>query len=259
MNKSYTKIILSILIIVFFTKVSAVEKEDYQQKLLAADKVNLLVKEQLDRGVPDSKMLREGINEELIRLDLIIQEARNSGFDKQPLTKLHADLANYGSVAKDYLQEWIKNHPITEDTMKKEYSDWMANMGNTEYLLRDILVKTEEEAKGVIARLKENEKFEIIASKQTLDMRSRARGGLQDWVGVGFLDKAIASSVSKLSKGKWTTEPVKAANGWHVLLLEDSKPFVPSSFELVKPQIKQNLEQKSIKVYIDKLRTMKKK
>ena len=253
------KVIVSILIIGFISKATAAEKEDYQNRLLTADKVNLLVKEQLDRGVPDSKTLREGINEELIRLDLIMQEARNSGFDKQPLTKLHAELASQGSIAKDYLQEWIKNHPITEDMMKKEYSEWISNMGNTEYLLRDILVKSEEEAKGVIARLKENEKFEIIASKQTLDIRSRARGGLQDWVGVGFLDKAIASSVSKLPRGKWTTEPVKAANGWHILLLEDSKPFVASSFESVKPQIKQNLEQKSIKAYIDGLRAMKKK
>jgi hypothetical protein len=48
---------------------------------------------------------------------------------------------------------------------------------------------------------------------------------------------------SGLGKGKYTETPVKTDFGYHVILLEDSRPLTPPPFDQIKPQIAQRLQQ----------------
>jgi peptidyl-prolyl cis-trans isomerase C len=60
--------------------------------------------------------------------------------------------------------------------------------------------------------------------------------------------------VSKLEKGKFTKEPVKTQFGYHVILLEDSKPVEAPPMEEVKPQLSQQLQQQNVKKHLDALK-----
>jgi len=60
--------------------------------------------------------------------------------------------------------------------------------------------------------------------------------------------------VSKLEKGKFTQEPVKTQFGYHVILLEDTKPIEAPPLEEVKPQLAQQLQQQNLKKQLDALK-----
>jgi peptidyl-prolyl cis-trans isomerase C len=60
--------------------------------------------------------------------------------------------------------------------------------------------------------------------------------------------------VRKLDKGKFTQEPVKTQFGYHVIMLEDSKPIEAPPLEAVKPQLTQQLQQQNVKKQLEALK-----
>ena len=57
-----------------------------------------------------------------------------------------------------------------------------------------------------------------------------------------------------LKKGEYTKEPVKSQFGWHVIKLDDVRDMKVPSFEELKPQLQQRLQQQSIQKAINDLR-----
>ena len=64
----------------------------------------------------------------------------------------------------------------------------------------------------------------------------------------------FGAAVSKLEKGKFTTEPVKTQFGYHVILLEDSRPIEAPPLEAVKPQLTQQVQQQTVMKQMDELK-----
>jgi peptidyl-prolyl cis-trans isomerase C len=60
---------------------------------------------------------------------------------------------------------------------------------------------------------------------------------LTDWVNATDLLPALAQSVKTEAKGKLFPKPIKSDAGWHVLQVEDVRPFKAPSFTDVKPQL----------------------
>ena len=67
--------------------------------------------------------------------------------------------------------------------------------------------------------------------------------------------KPFGDAVTALSKGKFTETPVKTDFGYHVILLEDSRPLTPPPFDQIKPQIAQRLQQEQIQKFVTDLRS----
>ena len=65
----------------------------------------------------------------------------------------------------------------------------------------------------------------------------------------------FGAAVSKLEKGKFTVRLVKTQFGYHVILLEDSKPIEAPPLEAVKPQLSQQLQQQNVMKQLDALKT----
>jgi peptidyl-prolyl cis-trans isomerase C len=57
-----------------------------------------------------------------------------------------------------------------------------------------------------------------------------------------------------LEKGKFTETPVKSQFGWHVIRLDDTREAAFPSFEEVKPQLKQRMEQAKMQQFQEDLR-----
>ncbi|HRF10798.1 MAG TPA: peptidylprolyl isomerase, partial [Candidatus Accumulibacter phosphatis] len=125
---------------------------------------------------------------------------------------------------------------------------------NTEYKLRHILVEQEDEAKTIIANLKKGAKFEELA-KQSKDPGSKDKGGDLGWNSTASYVKPFGDAVGSLSKGKYTETPVKTDFGYHVILLEDSRPLTAPPFDQIKPQLTQRLQQEQIQKYVNDLRS----
>ena len=64
----------------------------------------------------------------------------------------------------------------------------------------------------------------------------------------------FAQALTKLSKGKMTTAPVKTQFGYHIIRLDDVRETQLPTLEEVKPQIMQQLQQQKIAKYQQELR-----
>jgi peptidyl-prolyl cis-trans isomerase C len=64
----------------------------------------------------------------------------------------------------------------------------------------------------------------------------------------------FAAALAALQKGKLTQEPVKTQFGYHVILLEDSRPIEAPPFEQVKPNLSQQVQQQNLKKQLDDLK-----
>ncbi len=174
---------------------------------------NAFVAEQKAQGAPDSPELQNAVKEELVRRELLTQEAKKKGLDKKPEIQGQMELAKQAVLIRAYLSDYVRANPVSEDKLKKDYEAIKASLGNTEYKVRHILVASEDEAKGIIAKLEKGDKFADLA-KQSKDPGSKDNGGELGWSAPNAYVKPFSEAMTKLKKGEYTKTPVtKHAGG----------------------------------------------
>ena len=216
-------------------------------------RIDVRVKVAATQGQPDSPDLRKAIREDMINLEVMSQEAVKLGLSKDNEVVQQTELARQSVLAGAFVQNYTKNHPISESQLKQEYDNLKSKMGEKEYNVRHILVDTEAEAKAIIAQLDKKAKFEKLAEKSK-DAGSAERGGSLDWAVPNNFVPPFASAMTKLKKGEYTKEAVQSQYGWHVIKLDDVRDLKAPPFEEVKPQLQQRLHQQAIQKEIADLR-----
>lgn len=222
-------------------------------KTIPKIRADALVAAQAGQGQPDSPELRKMVREELIRRELLFQESVAKGFEKKPEVLPQLMLARQGVLINAYVGDYVRNHPVTDETLKKEYETIKLQLGNKEYKVRHILVEKEDEAKDIIAKLQKGEKFEDLA-KQSKDPGSRERGGDLGWAAPSNFVKSFSAAMIALEKGKFTEAPIKSDFGYHVIMLDDTRELKLPTFEEAKPQLAQRLQQQVVEKHITELR-----
>lgn len=214
-------------------------------KAIPASKVDQVVKQVVAQGQqPDSPQLREMIKKDLIGREVLIQEADKQGFGTKAEVKAAIENARQSIIINAMLADYLKKNPVKEADMKAEYDKYKAAMGEKEYHSRHILVATEQEAKDIIAKLKNGGKFEELA-KVSKD-GSANNGGDLGWMTPGKLVKPFADAMVALKNGEITQTPVKTEFGFHVIKMEESRAVKLPSFEEVKGQINEGMQQRKI-------------
>jgi len=217
--------------------------------------VDLVVKQASRSGQPDTPEARKAIIERLALQAVIAQEAIAKGLDKTPEVAEQIDTIKQTVLANAYVQDLVKNSAVTDEMVKAEYDRIKSTITGTEYKARHILVEKESEAKDIIATLKKDPgAFEKLAKQKSKDQGSKANGGELGWFDPGRMVPEFGTAVTKLDKGKFTQEPVKTQYGYHVILLEDSKPIEAPPIEEVKPQLSQQLQQQNVMKQLDALK-----
>ena len=222
---------------------------------ISKSRVDLLVKQGGAQGQPDNADTRKAILDQLTMQMVIAEEAVKKGLDKTPDVAEKLELVKQSILANAYVQDYIKNNPVTEEAMKAEYERIKATITGTEYKARHILVEKEAEAKDIIAKLKKDAgAFAKLAKEKSKDPGSGAQGGDLGWFDISRMVPEFGAAVSKLEKGAITQEPVKTQFGYHVIQLEDSKPVEAPPFDEVKPALSQQLQQQNLMKQLDDLK-----
>jgi peptidyl-prolyl cis-trans isomerase C len=214
---------------------------------------DLLVKERLSQGQPDTPELRNAIREELNTRELLAREAKKKGLDKSPDVKTQMELAAQTVLVRDFVSEWVKENPVPDAALRKEYDQIKSQIGDKEYKVRHILVEKEADANEIIAALQKGDKFEKLAERSK-DPGSKDKGGDLDWNAPGNFVKPFSDAMVATPKGKFTTKPVQTQFGWHVIMVEDVREAKIPSFEEVKPQLQQRMQAQMLDQYFRELR-----
>jgi peptidyl-prolyl cis-trans isomerase C len=205
------------------------------------------------QGRGDSEEMRQAVKEELVRREILSQEAAKKGFDKKADVQNQMELARQGVLIGAYLNDYVRTHPVTAEQIQKEFDAIKARLGDKEYKVRHVLVETEAEGKAIIEKLAKGEKFDDLA-KQSKDPGSKDRGGDLGWANRAAYVKPFSDAMVLLEKGKYTKTPIRSDFGWHVIQLDDTRDLKLPDFEEAKPQITQRLQQALVQRHIEELR-----
>ncbi len=217
-------------------------------------RADAIVKQVVAQGQQkDSPELRDLIKKDLISREVLMQEAEKQGYAKSADVKQQMENARQALVVQAMVGDYVKKNPVKEADVKAEYDRFVKETGDKEYHVRHILLENEADAKAVIAKLKGGAKFEELA-KQSKDPGSAANGGDLDWAPPSAFVKPFSDAMTALQKGQFTETPVQTQFGYHVIKLEDSRAAKVPSFEEVKPQIAESLQQQKLQAYQQELK-----
>jgi peptidyl-prolyl cis-trans isomerase C len=222
-------------------------------KIVPKSRSDILAAGQMRQGIPDSPELRKQIGEELVRREILSQEAVKKALDKKPEVQVQLDLARQDVLVGAYLNEYARTHPVTEAAIKTEYEVVKAKLGDKEYKARHVLVEKEDEAKAIIDSLKKGAKFEDVA-KQSKDPGSKDRGGELGWANRASFTKPFADAMVQLAAGKYTETPIMSEHGWHVIQLDETRDLKLPSIDEAKGQISQQLQRRMVQQHGEELR-----
>ncbi|QYF93164.1 peptidylprolyl isomerase [Massilia sp. PAMC28688] len=222
-------------------------------KPIPNSKIDLIVKQVVAQGKQtDTPQLRDAIKRDLINREVLIQEADKQGFGTRADVKAALDNARQSIIINAMLADYVRKNPVKEADARAEYERYKSQMGDKEYHARHILVPTEEEAKGVIAKLKTGSKFEDLAKAQSKD-GSAANGGDLDWASPANFVPEFSKAMVELKKGAITEVPVKTQFGYHVIKLEDSRAAKIPAFDDVKQQVVEQMQQRKLAQFREEL------
>lgn len=212
-----------------------------------------------DKLPPEAK---KQILEQLVNMRLLAQKAIDDGIEKDPsyveaITRIKSSLA---------LEVWQKNEidkiKVTEADKKDFYEKNKARFAEPEtFEASHILVKTEAEAKDIIAQLNKaankTEKFAEL-SKKSLDTATAKNNGSLGRFAAEQMVPQFGAAVKTLAKGTFTKTPVQTQFGYHVIYLKDKFPPKTFTYNEVEKNIKQVLVgeelNKKIKTLVEDLR-----
>ncbi len=248
-----TSRILAVLLASVAFSAQAADPASVNGKPIKQSLVDYIVKDATARGQKVDDNVRAMVINKMISSELIVQEAQKAGIDKQADYIAKEELMSRELLVNTYLQDYIKKNPISDATLKAEYDKFKAAVGDKEFKASHILVKTEQEAKDVIAQLAKGGDFAKIAKDKSLDS-SKEKGGDLGWFSPANMVRPFSDAVMKLQKGLYTTVPVQTQFGWHVIKLEDTRAAQPPAFDKVKDEIRNGMQKQQLEKLVADLR-----
>lgn len=220
--------------------------------------LDLNLKGAISQGQKDSPELRKVMTEELINRELIAQAAIKEGLEKNidlpdQITQLKQNL-----LLQAYLENHFKKEPITEAKLREEYDKQKKLMGDNstaiQYKVSQIILPTESEAAGIIARLQKGESFSKMAKEYSSDGSSKEQGGAIGWILPQQILRPIADVMVNLNKGAVNNSPIQIQGGWVIVKVEDKRTMKVPTFDESKNQIRQALVQQYLQETVKRLR-----
>jgi peptidyl-prolyl cis-trans isomerase C len=195
---------------------------------------------------------RDQALENLVRAQVIAEQAEKDGLTKNPDTAALLELSRLNVLQQALSEKYLKDKKATDQEMRAEYETQVSAMSRTEYHARHILVATSAFADKVVKDLEKGAKFEDVAKRESMDS-SKDNGGDLGWFTPDRMVKPFADAVIALKAGEYTHAPVQTQYGWHIIKLEETRDLSPPPFDSVKQRLEQVVQTKKFKEYVDGL------
>ena len=142
---------------------------------------------------------------------------------------------------------------LSDEAEHKVYDEAIKQVANEEEVrARHILVPTEDEAKAILAQLKDGADFAALAKEKSKDPGA-AEGGDLGYFTKEQMVPEFAAVAFKLDKGQ-VSDPVKTQFGWHIIKVEDKRIKPTPTFDQVKAQIENYVAHRAQAQLVDNLR-----
>ncbi len=202
---------------------------------------------------------KRAVLNQLISNKLLLQDARRNLYEgeaafREQLAKLKESmLINYAG------EKAIASARVDEAEARAYFDEHKAEFTTEESVnASHILVKEENEAKEILAKINAGEISFEEAAKQHSTCPSKENGGNLGDFGRGQMVPEFDKAVFEMAVGEISAEPVKTQFGYHIIKLNDKKEAKPLEYTEVKEDLKNMLlSEKRRKAYESKINQLK--
>jgi len=196
----------------------------------------------------------------MIRARLLVTEGGSKGLTEKADIKAHLRMVRDDLITKEYVRAYIENKVEVSDDEAEKYYNTNPEIRDREYLkVSQIVVEKEEEAKGILERLKKGEHFKKLAKERSIDPASKAKAGELDWFEKGKKEKEIEDALAKLEK-EGISDMVKTKGGYYIFKLDERRIEPKPPYLKIKDRIVSGLKYKKIAELVEKeIEELKKK
>jgi peptidyl-prolyl cis-trans isomerase C len=227
-------------------------------KTITSDEVNAVLMEGTQgrfTSLPKEKQdeLQNRVVDGLIMQELVFEAAKKEGVLESPkYKKEYEDVVKRIEkqlAAKVWQEQMLESIKIAEKDIKSYYDSHGEEFEQKEKVhARHILVKTEDEAKKIIAGMKslsgDKLKTKFIDEAKTKSTGpSGPKGGDLGFFQQGQMVPEFNDAVFAMKIGTITNKPVKTQFGYHVIYLEEKQAGKKATLAEAKPFIEQRLKQ----------------
>jgi peptidyl-prolyl cis-trans isomerase C len=197
--------------------------------------------------------------DELIKKELLYQEALKQGIDKEDGYKKKLDDFKKITLISEFLERKIESKVmVTEEEAKSYYEKHKEELTSVSQIKAShILVKTEDEATMIYAQINNGEDFASIAKKSSIDSDSANNGGDLGYFSASQMDTEFEQAAIKLNPGE-ISKPVKTKFGYHIIKVTDKKLGPPAEFDSIREALQKRIvaekQSKAFDTYVSELR-----
>ncbi|MSN25908.1 MAG: peptidylprolyl isomerase [Geobacter sp.] len=190
------------------------------------------------KAMADTPQGRKEMLDTMVIRELILQQAAKDGLDKGPEIEEKLQDLKKRLIVESFLKKKVETESkVSDEDLKKFYEQNKDKFKTGEQIKAShILVKTEKEAKDILAQIKAGGNFEELAKKHSVDSSS-AKGGDLGWFGKGSMVPAFEKAALALKEGQ-VSDVVKSDFGYHIIKLTGKRAAGIRPLEEVKEQIK---------------------
>jgi parvulin-like peptidyl-prolyl isomerase len=180
------------------------------------------------------------------RLNSIISNFKNKSDFNKTLSSINLTEKQYKEMLKDQILIEktviaIKKIEITDEDVKKFYDSNKEKFNSPQSLkLRQIVVKTKQEADDLYIALVAGANFEKLAEIKSIDENLRKNKGDIGYISKNMLSPEIQKEISPLKQGEFT-KPIMIGDLYTILKVEEIRPDRILTFDEVKSNLKDNL------------------
>ena len=191
--------------------------------------------------------------------EVLFQEAVKKKYDSLPAVRKRLSRARRRIILDEIIRKDVNERIILADTdLKKFFEQHKDKFDRKESVtLSHIVVKTEEEAKAVLAQLRGGAPFSELAKKHSVVASTRESGGVMGTVERGQLDRNLEEVAFSMPIGQ-ASEPVSTPQGWQIIRVTEKAGASEAKLEDVKDDVEQflteTLRREQYRVLLENLR-----
>jgi peptidyl-prolyl cis-trans isomerase C len=190
----------------------------------------------------------------LINTQLIQEAAANEHLQNDAEVKRRLAAAETDITREVYIERLVAKD-MTDAKLHSEYERYVKTVPSREEVdAKHILVKSEGEAKQIIAQLERGADFNKLAKDKSIDPAGKGSGGDLGWFTRDQMVPEFANAAFALKKGQFTKTPVKTRFGWHIIKLVDRRAAPPPSFDEIKRDLAVRIQGEVIGAKVKALR-----
>lgn len=200
-----------------------------------------VLQEMLPDFDPQNKEQVRFIIQELLRQQLFVQDALRKGMDKNEDMAIAIEEFRNSLLAQKVAAELLKDVSVSPEEVKAVYEEFKDNFTTpAEWRVREIVVKTEQEAQAVLVELNQRASFADVARQKSVSPSASKGGDLGFMALENFEFEKMAQSVFILEPGQ-TSSYFKGPAGFYVVKVESKTGGEVQPFEKVRTLIEEEL------------------